>query len=579
MTGAKVLVLGEDTRSFLTVIRSLGKAGHVVDAVCYDNNSPSIHSIYINHLYLLNYQAYEQQDWLEQVIQICRDNLYDAVIPCDERAIFPLAEHADKFPDTCKLGIPNHEVLQHLFDKESTKALALSCQVPVAKGERLAIKALGYDKLLNKFGANFVVKPTLSFTSSNLATRQKVEIIYTQADFERYTQYLSEQDECLVEEYFTGVGEGLSIFAVKGKIQHAFAHTRVNEPRTGGGSSYRKAIPVDPAMLAACQDICTATNYDGVGMFEFKKNMRSKEWILVEVNARFWGSLPLAVFAGIDFPLHYVQHLLGRYHCHPGVDTNYKTEAYARSLSNDLYDIKAEFEYDKNNQGALSGLATLCKRASTFTRLLRHETIDSYDRQDPKPFYAECRSFYADTLGAKVQSRIRVARDQEMIRLLRAIYVQQQPTIHFVCYGNIMRSPFAEACMRVLSKEYQLDWQIQSFGFHQNQNRASPTECITCASQLGLDLGPHRSRCLRQKHLQAQDIIFIFDTKNQVLLNRYYQYQHCFNLAHFIPSGMGYYNEIVDPYGSGEKAVKHCYKLITEAIKQILESHTRMLSQ
>ena len=33
---------------------------------------------------------------------------------------------------------------------------------------------------------------------------------------------------------------------------------------------------------------------------------------LMEVNGRIWGSLPLAVHAGVDFPLRYVELLLGR---------------------------------------------------------------------------------------------------------------------------------------------------------------------------------------------------------------------------------------------------------------------------
>lgn len=37
-------------------------------------------------------------------------------------------------------------------------------------------------------------------------------------------------------------------------------------------------------------------------MVEFKEDIRDKIPKLIEVNARFWGSLALAISAGIDFP-------------------------------------------------------------------------------------------------------------------------------------------------------------------------------------------------------------------------------------------------------------------------------------
>ena len=41
--------------------------------------------------------------------------------------------------------------------------------------------------------------------------------------------------------------------------------------------------------------------YTGVAMFEFKRN-DSGGWILLEVNARPWGSMPLPLSLGVDFP-------------------------------------------------------------------------------------------------------------------------------------------------------------------------------------------------------------------------------------------------------------------------------------
>src|SRR5258708_15412195 len=45
-----------------------------------------------------------------------------------------------------------------------------------------------------------------------------------------------------------------------------------------------------------------ALGWHGVAMMEYKEDRRPGELVLMEVNGRFWGSLELAVEAGVDFP-------------------------------------------------------------------------------------------------------------------------------------------------------------------------------------------------------------------------------------------------------------------------------------
>lgn len=45
-----------------------------------------------------------------------------------------------------------------------------------------------------------------------------------------------------------------------------------------------------------------AMNWHGVAMVEFKLDSRDNKFKLMEVNGRWWGSLPLAIVSGVDFP-------------------------------------------------------------------------------------------------------------------------------------------------------------------------------------------------------------------------------------------------------------------------------------
>jgi biotin carboxylase len=43
-------------------------------------------------------------------------------------------------------------------------------------------------------------------------------------------------------------------------------------------------------------------HWQGVAMLEYRWDQESEEFFLIEMNGRFWGSLHLALYAGVDFP-------------------------------------------------------------------------------------------------------------------------------------------------------------------------------------------------------------------------------------------------------------------------------------
>jgi predicted ATP-grasp superfamily ATP-dependent carboligase len=117
----------------------------------------------------------------------------------------------------------------------------------------------------------------------------------------------------LVQERTVGDGVGVFLLRTDRVTRLAFGHRRVREkPPAGGVSTCREAIVPPPALLAACERLLDALAYDGVAMVEFKQDAMSGEYVLMEINARLWGSLQLAIDAGVDFPSWLVAWALGR---------------------------------------------------------------------------------------------------------------------------------------------------------------------------------------------------------------------------------------------------------------------------
>jgi hypothetical protein len=107
----------------------------------------------------------------------------------------------------------------------------------------------------------------------------------------------------LVQEYVPGKGLGIELCMSGGQVACAFQHERIHElPVSGGPGVYRRSVPLDPALLEQAVALLRAMDWEGVAMVEFRRDSEHKRNVLMEVNGRFWGSLPLAVAAGANFP-------------------------------------------------------------------------------------------------------------------------------------------------------------------------------------------------------------------------------------------------------------------------------------
>jgi predicted ATP-grasp superfamily ATP-dependent carboligase len=111
----------------------------------------------------------------------------------------------------------------------------------------------------------------------------------------------------LLQEFLEGEGTGYFALMHHGELRAEFAHRRIRDVYpTGSGSAVRVSIAVDPEIRRCSLAILSALQWHGVAMIEYRKKSGSPA-VFMEVNERFWHSLPLACYAGVDFPQLLVQ--------------------------------------------------------------------------------------------------------------------------------------------------------------------------------------------------------------------------------------------------------------------------------
>ena len=513
--GRRVLVLGRDTRAFLAVVRSLGRQGLEVQVGWCDPRAAAAQSRYVRTRHDIPAPSLQRFEWRDRLLEILRREHVDLVIPCNDPSILPLQLHkADFAPFLGCIYLLEDRAFRIAFDKLESYDLARSLGIRVPRRLRVACLE-DLPPALDAFSFPVLVKPRASFTSDRLTSKHHVRWARSPRELQSLVQALLPWGDVAVEERISGRGAGVEVLAHEGEVLACFQHVRVHEPPSGGGSSYRCSSALDPQLVRATQRFLEALRYTGVAMLEFRIDPERGTWAFIEINARFWGSLPLALAVGADFPYYlYQMWVEGRRDFPRG----YRTGVYCRNLALDALWMKRTWQADRSDP-----TVTTVSRWRVATDLVRLVTLrehsDTFVLDDPWPGVAEL--WNAARRGLRmlqraVRSRI-ICRPQ--LRPRRAATARQAlrraRRVLFVCKGNICRSPFAHHLAERVSPSHLA---IASCGYHPEPGRRCPAEAVRVADEMGIDLRPHRSQVLSVRMLHDADVIFVFDQDNYLAL-------------------------------------------------------------
>ena len=232
-----------------------------------------------------------------------------------------------------RVALPSAEALDVLQDKFATTALARSLGVPVPREAIVSERGEG-AALRDTFSPPLIIKPPRSFTLEDLDERRRVARAENWHEVDLLLDEMLVDGPVAVQDLFRGTGIGVEMLLGDGVPLLAFQHVRLHEPLHGGGSSYRCSVPVSEELLGFATRLLGALRYTGVAMVEIKQDPQTGRSVLLEVNARFWGSLPLALAAGANFPLALFELLVeGR----TKFDGRYRVGLCARNLTDDAW--------------------------------------------------------------------------------------------------------------------------------------------------------------------------------------------------------------------------------------------------
>lgn len=403
LTPGKVLVLGADSRSGLAAVRSLGRAGINVHVASHHQDPITIRSRYLHTPHTIPAYAEATTEWLSGLRAILERERFDVVIPTNDMWVTALQRHRTELAPYGNLYLLNEPAFDIFFDKMKTRDLACSLGIPVP--EEIVISRLEDTAAASSLGFPLVLKPARSLNESAGGARNVVRQVFSEAELIQQSDAMLQMGPVAAQRFVAGHGVGVELLTCDGEPLLTFQHQRMHEA-FGSGSSYRKGVAPSTHLVDAALQMLRNVRYTGVAMVEFRVDPCTNTWVLLEINARFWGSLPLALASKVDFPIGLYQLLT---HGEIDMARTYRPGLYCRSLSMDLPWYLENVK--RARASPIRHARTLfkdCARGAVNVLTLR-ERIDTLAFDDPMPFLAELvgiATIYGDRLRARLRRRL-----------------------------------------------------------------------------------------------------------------------------------------------------------------------------
>jgi predicted ATP-grasp superfamily ATP-dependent carboligase len=406
---AGALVPAIDTASSTAAIRSLGRRGVTTIAVSEHGAPPGFSSKYCDETIRVpdpttDLEAYESA-FLEH---LDREDVRTA-LPFREPDVYVLARNRDAFAGDVAPPWPPLDVLRRAQDRVELFAAAERAGV-AAPRTRTADEWDAWDEPT-------IVKPRYTVRAPEYAERFQTP--RSQTSSTRYIppdatpsvdDLIAAEGHVPLAQAFVPTTDEYGFFGLydDGTPVATFQHRqRRGWSYAGGPSAFRESVAI-PELEAAGRALLGELDWHGVAMAEFLRDPRTGEFKLMEVNPRFWSSLPFTIQAGVDFPALYWRQASGR-----PVDAApaYEVGVAGHLLRGELLHLRSILTDDV----ALVERPSLARRATEVgVSLFGHPRFDYLDLDDPWPFVRDLGNALGelpDGLRVTVPRRLRAALD------------------------------------------------------------------------------------------------------------------------------------------------------------------------
>ncbi|WP_090382881.1 carboxylate--amine ligase [Natronobacterium texcoconense] len=313
------------------------------------------------------------------------------IIPVRDVDVYVLAKYRDEFDEYVSTPWPDIETLRSVQDRVRLFDAAESAGVAVPETRLLGDSNDDWDR-------QWIVKARYSILVDEYVDRYspaefldppKTEYLRPGAepDVDRFRREMDHDP--LLQEYVPTTEEyGFFALYDHGEPVATFQHRqRRGYSYAGGASSFRESVRI-PALEEAGRDLLDHLEWHGLAMVEFLRDDETGEFKLMEINPRFWSSLPFSVQAGADFPYYYWQLANGR---KDRIDHEYEAGLAGHLIRGELLYLRSILFEDVDLAEKPSFTTAV---SEIVTSMVEHPRFDCASVDDVRPFLWDMREAY-----------------------------------------------------------------------------------------------------------------------------------------------------------------------------------------
>jgi predicted ATP-grasp superfamily ATP-dependent carboligase len=296
-----VLITNGSSRTSYAALRSLSQSGIACFSadvsrfgMCQSSRFSKGHYLYTSH-----YESEEK--FISDLVKLIKEHQITILFPSHNETEI-IARNRHRFNSLAVSAIPDESHCRIFNNKSQAYDLAEKLGVPVPARIHYT-EPQQISSLLESRGIERTVIKLLTGNSGKGVfygdnpehTRVVVEKLIEEygLELDRYPQ---------VEEYVMGEGYGNSVLYWHGVQIANFTHRRLRDKIETGGTSVFREASSHKGIESAAKKIFNSIGWHGLAMCEFKVCSATGKFWFIEVNPRMWGSIPLAIAVGVDFP-------------------------------------------------------------------------------------------------------------------------------------------------------------------------------------------------------------------------------------------------------------------------------------
>lgn len=292
-------------RGALTAVRELGRAGWTVGVGTPNGAGMVAASRWCEHRHVVPRPRGDGEAFVGAVGRAVESVGYDLVVGGSDDFVAALAAHAEAIP--CLVGHPSSEVIDRAFDKLEVAGVAAGLGFDVPRA------VVATDEETEAWNGPVVVKCRSHWSPGqrNVVRIESRRFAGAAEATDRIRLIRDAGFEPILQEPVDGRLEALAGIFRDGRLEGRVQQVADGLwPTPSGPSSRATTVPIDEALAEQCERLLSALGWHGLVELQFLTDPAGRR-SLIDLNGRCYGSIALAVAAGVNLPVAAARHSLG----------------------------------------------------------------------------------------------------------------------------------------------------------------------------------------------------------------------------------------------------------------------------